>query len=63
MTSGRFSLPRLVAHELVLGSALAILSLVISGFAAGAHAQARVGDQAPAFTVHDSRGQSQSQES
>ena len=60
MTSGRFSLPRLVAHELVLGFALAILSLVISGFATGAHAQARVGDQAPAFTVHDSRGQSQS---
>ena len=60
MTSRRFSLARFVAHELVLGFAFAILSLVISGFATRAVAQARVGNQAPAFTVHDSRGQSQS---
>ena len=60
MTSRRFSLARFVAHELVLGFVFAILSLVISGFATHALAEARVGDQAPAFTVHASRGQSQS---
>ena len=60
MTSRRFSLARFVAHELVLGFAFAILSLVISGLATRALAEARVGDQAPAFTVHDSRGQGQS---
>jgi peroxiredoxin len=60
MMSRSFSLIRFVAHEFVLVFAFAILSLVISGFATRARAQARVGDQAPAFTVHDSRGQSQS---
>ena len=56
----RFSLLRFVAHEFVLVFAFAILSLGISGFAARARAQARVGDQAPAFTVQDSQGRSQS---
>ena len=56
MTSRRFSLARFFAHELVLVSAFAVVSLVISGFVAYAHAQVRVGNQAPVFTAVDSRG-------